>query len=92
MCYVDVLLMADNIMMFWYVIKEVVIAYGVHATFMFKLFWHQLGSGMHTHLLLFEGDCNVFYDPFDELYLFKTACSFIFGLFVHVCEIIVVIN
>src|SRR5689334_23529641 len=62
----DALSMADNIMTFRHVIKEVAIAHGAHATFMPKPFRHQPGSGMHTHLSLFEGDRNAFHDPRSE--------------------------
>ena len=78
--YADALSMADNIMTFRHVIKEVAIAHGAHATFMPKPFRHQPGSGMHTHLSLFEGDRNAFHDPTDELNLSKTARAFIAGL------------
>ena len=65
--YADALSTADNIMTFRHVIKEVAIAHGAHATFMPKPFRHQPGSGMHTHLSLFEGDHNAFHDPSDPL-------------------------
>src|ERR1700710_1714020 len=58
--YADALSTADNLMTFRHVIKEVAIAHGAHATFMPKPFMHQPGSGMHTHLSLFEGDQNAF--------------------------------
>ena len=44
------------------VIKEVALEQGVYATFMPKPFADQPGSGMHTHLSLFEGDRNAFYE------------------------------
>src|SRR5206468_1919082 len=75
--YADALSMADNLMTFRHVIKEVAIAHGAHATFMPKPFRHQPGSGMHTHLSLFEGDQNAFHDPTDPLNLSKTARAFI---------------
>ena len=81
--YADALSMADNIMTFRHVIKEVAIAHGAHATFMPKPFGHQPGSGMHTHLSLFEGDRNAFHDPSDELNLSKTARAFIAGILTH---------
>ena len=90
--YADALSMADNIMTFRHVIKEVAIAHGAHATFMPKPFRHQPGSGMHTHLSLFEGDRNAFHDPSDELNLSKTARSFIAGLLTHAREITAVTN
>ncbi len=79
-------------MTFRHIIKEVAIAQGVHATFMPKPFRHQPGSGMHTHLSLFEGDRNAFHDASDELYLSKTARMFIAGLLRHSREITAVTN
>ncbi|MEO9138177.1 MAG: type I glutamate--ammonia ligase [Jatrophihabitans sp.] len=90
--YADALSMADNLMTFRHVIKEVAIAHGAHATFMPKPFKHQPGSGMHTHLSLFEGDENAFHDPDDPLNLSKTARAFIAGLLVHAREITAVTN
>jgi glutamine synthetase len=90
--YADALTMADNIMAFRQVIKEVAIARGVHATFMPKPFMHQPGSGMHTHVSLFEGDRNAFHDPTDVLNLSKTARAFIAGLLRHAREITAVTN
>ena len=90
--YADALSMADNIMTFRYVIKEVALAHGAHATFMPKPFRHQPGSGMHTHLSLFEGDRNAFHDPADPLNLSKTARAFIAGLLTHAREITAVTN
>ena len=60
--YADALTTADNIMTFRHVVKEVALSHGVHATFMPKPFTDQPGSGMHTHLSLFEGERNAFHD------------------------------
>jgi glutamine synthetase len=90
--YADALSMADNIMTFRHVIKEVALSVGSHATFMPKPFRHRPGSGMHTHLSLFEGDRNAFHDPTDELNLSKTARAFIAGLLRHAREITAVTN
>jgi glutamine synthetase len=90
--YADALSMADNIMSFRHIIKEVARTKQVHATFMPKPFRHQPGSGMHTHLSLFEGDRNAFHDPSDELFLSATARSFIAGLLRHAREITAVTN
>jgi glutamine synthetase len=90
--YADALSMADNIMSFRHIIKEVARSQGVHATFMPKPFRHQPGSGMHTHLSLFEGDRNAFHDPADELCLSATARAFIGGLLRHAREITAVTN
>ena len=60
--YADALTTADNIMTFRTVIKEVAIEQGVYATFMPKPLAGHPGSGMHTHMSLFEGDANAFYE------------------------------
>ncbi|MGH3265071.1 MAG: glutamine synthetase family protein, partial [Trebonia sp.] len=90
--YADALSTADNVMTFRHVIKELAIAHGAHATFMPKPLRHQPGSGMHTHLSLFEGDRNAFHDSSDALELSKTARAFIAGLLRHAPEITAVCN
>jgi glutamine synthetase len=50
------------------------------------------GSGMHTHLSLFEGEANAFHDPGDEYGLSKTGKAFIAGLLHHAREITAVTN
>ncbi|TMK89637.1 MAG: glutamine synthetase, partial [Actinobacteria bacterium] len=90
--YTDALTMADNIMTFKLIVKEVALERGVHATFMPKPLSHVQGSGMHTHFSLFEGDVNAFYDPGDEFQLSKVAKSFIAGLLRHAREITAVTN
>ena len=90
--YADALTTADNIMTFRLVIKEVALEQGVYASFMPKPLADAAGSGMHTHLSLFEGDRNAFYDPGDEYHLSKVARAFIAGLLQHAAEITAVTN
>jgi glutamine synthetase len=90
--YADALSTADNIMTFRHVVKEVAISQGVYATFMPKPFTDQPGSGMHTHLSLFEGDQNAFHEPGDPQKLSKTARGFIAGLLAHAREVSAVTN
>ena len=90
--YADALTMADNIMTFRTVIKEVAIEQGVYATFMPKPFTEHPGSGMHTHMSLFEGDTNAFFEPGSQYHLSKTAKHFIAGLLRHAPEITAVTN
>ena len=61
--YADALSTADNIMTFRLAMKEVALQQGVYASFMPKPFTEHPGSGMHTHMSLFEGDRNVFHEP-----------------------------
>ncbi len=90
--YADALTMADNVMTFRYLIKQVARRNGVAATFMPKPFQEHAGSAMHTHMSLFEGDTNAFHDPDDELRLSGTAKSFIAGILEHAPEITAVTN
>ncbi|GAC1325986.1 MAG: type I glutamate--ammonia ligase [Mycobacteriales bacterium] len=90
--YADALTTADNLMTFRLVLKEVALRAGVYASFMPKPFSDQPGSGMHTHLSLFEGDQNAFYDASDVYHLSKVAKSFIAGLLRHSAEITAVTN
>jgi glutamine synthetase len=90
--YADALTMADNIMTFRTVIKEVAIEQGVYASFMPKPFTEHPGSGMHTHMSLFEGDTNAFYDASGQYHLSKVGRQFIAGLLRHAPEITAVTN
>jgi glutamine synthetase len=90
--YTDALTMADNILTFRTVVKEVAQERGVYATFMPKPIAGVNGSGMHTHMSLFEGDVNAFHDPGDEFGLSKVAKGFVAGLLQHAREITAVTN
>jgi glutamine synthetase len=90
--YADALTTADNIMTFRHTIKEVALTSGVTASFMPKPYNTQPGSGMHSHLSLFEGEDNAFHDPGDEQRLSKTAKAFIAGLLRHAPEFTAITN
>jgi len=90
--YTDALTMADNVIAFRYIVKKVATDLGVYATFMPKPFAGDFGSGMHTHVSLFEGDVNAFYDASDEYGLSKIGKCFIAGLLRHAPEITAVTN
>ena len=90
--HTDALTMADSIMTFRLVVKEVAAANGVHATFMPKPLEGVQGSGMHTHLSLFRGDENAFFDRDDPHNLSPVAKSFMAGLLRHAAEITAITN
>jgi len=90
--YADALSTADNIMTFRTVIREVALSQGIWASFMPKPFTEQPGSGMHTHVSLFEGDSNAFYEAGAEYQLSKTGRAFIAGILRHAAEITCVTN
>ena len=90
--YADALSTADNIMTFRAVVKEVALEQGIVATFMPKPFSGHPGSGMHTHLSLFEGDTNAFYEAGAPYSLSRVGRQFIAGLLRHGAEITAVTN
>jgi glutamine synthetase len=90
--YADALSTADNIMAFRLAMKEVALDQGVYASFMPKPFTEYPGSGMHTHMSLFEGDRNVFHEPGAQFQLSKLGRAFIAGLLRHAAEITAVCN
>ncbi|MEP7161050.1 MAG: glutamine synthetase, partial [Dermatophilaceae bacterium] len=90
--YADALTTADNIMTFRSVIKEVALERDLFASFMPKPLQDWPGSGMHTHLSLFEGDRNVFFEPGARYQLSKVARQFMAGILTHGAEITAVTN
>ncbi|HWD81648.1 MAG TPA: type I glutamate--ammonia ligase [Kribbella sp.] len=90
--YADALSTADNIMTFRVVVKEVALSQGIYASFMPKPLSDQPGSGMHTHMSLFEGDRNAFFEGGAQYQLSKTGRAFIAGLLQHAAEITAVTN
>jgi glutamine synthetase len=90
--HTDALSMADSVMTFRLVVREAASGEGVYATFMPKPLQDVQGSGMHTHMSLFEGDENAFHDPGDPYNLSKVAKGFIAGLLHHAREITAVTN
>ncbi len=92
MRYTDALTMADSVMTYRLVVKEVALKYGVYATFMPKPVLGINGSGMHTHQSLFKGEKNAFFDPKDPYHLSKEAKCFIAGLLKYAPEITAVTN
>jgi glutamine synthetase len=90
--YTDALTMADTLMTFRLLVRQIALAHGVHATFMPKPLEGVQGSGMHTQFSLWEGETNAFHDPGDEHGLSKVAKGFIAGLLHHAREISAVTN
>jgi glutamine synthetase len=92
MRYTDALTMADNVMTYRLIVKQIALEHDVYATFMPKPVLGINGSGMHTHQSLFKGNRNAFFDEHDEYHLSKTAKHFIAGLLRHAPEITAVTN
>lgn len=90
--YTDALTMADAVMTFRLVVKEVASESGYYATFMPKPHAAHNGSGMHINMSLFKGGRNAFYDKNDPEHLSKIACKFIAGLLRHARELTLFTN
>ena len=85
----DALTMADHVMTYRIIVKEIANKYGVYATFMPKPLFGVNGSGMHTHQSLFKGDKNAFFDPKDQYHLSEVGKGYISGVLRHAREITV---
>ena len=90
--YDEALTTADNIATFRSVVRATAEEKDLHATFMPKPIAHINGSGMHTHLSLFDGGENVFHDPDDEFNLSGEAKSFLAGVLEHAPALTAVCN
>jgi len=90
--YTDALTMADNAMTYRLVVKEIALKHGVWATFMPKPLIDANGNGMHTHMSLFKGERNAFYDSQDRFHLSGVTEYYIAGLLRHAREITLVTN
>ena len=92
MRYTDALTMADNVMTYRFVVKQMAARHGVYATFMPKPIFGTNGSGMHVHQSLFKGGRNAFFDKDGRYHLSKVALSFLAGLLKYAREFTAVTN
>ena len=83
MGYAPLVRMADQVMMYKYIIKNVALKHGKTATFMPKPLFNDNGSGMHTHMSLWKQDKNLFYDKDGYALVSDAALHFIGGLLEH---------
>lgn len=86
------LAMADNVMTYRTVVKEVAHQHGSYATFMPKPLAGENGNGMHTHQTLVRGGVNAFDDPDDRDGMSVTAKHFVAGQLRHAREVSCVVN
>jgi len=85
--YCDALRMADNVMTYRTVVKEVAQNNGLYGSFMPKPIFGVAGNGMHVHQSLTRDGANVFFDPNDRWHLSEVAKQFIAGQLRHAREI-----
>jgi len=90
--YTDALTMADSLMTFRLVVKEVASESGYYATFMPKPRADFNGSGMHINMSLFQGGKNAFFSNTDPDHLSDLARYFIAGLLRHARELTLFTN
>jgi glutamine synthetase len=83
MRYTDALTMADSVMTYRLVVKQIALKHGVYATFMPKPVFGINGSGMHVHQSLFKNGKNAFFDTKDSYHLSKLAKNYVAGLLKH---------
>jgi glutamine synthetase len=75
--------MADKVLLYKYIVKNVCYKHGYTATFMPKPMFGDNGSGMHTHQSLWKAGANLFYDRDGYALLSDTARWYIGGLLHH---------
>ena len=83
MRYGPLVKMADNCLMYKYIVKNISKKHNMVATFMPKPLFGDNGSGMHTHQSLWKGGKNIFFDPKGYALISQTAKYYIGGLLKH---------
>ena len=91
--YSDPLTAADRLVTVKYVARNVAAEHGFTAVFMPKPIPDDNGNGLHTHVSLWSGGRNVFYDPNDPYAeLSETARHFIGGILEHARALAAITN
>jgi len=86
--YNTLVVMADMLMKYKYVIKNVAYQYGKTVTFMPKPLFQDNGSGMHVHNSIWKGGKNQFWDASGYAGLSETARYYIGGLLKHASAVL----
>ena len=84
--------MADQLILYKYIVKNVAKNYGMTATFMPKPLFNDNGSGMHVHQSLWKGDTPLFYDSKGYALISEEAKYYIGGLLKHAPAILAFSN
>jgi glutamine synthetase len=91
MRYAPLVRMADSVMIYKYLVKNVARQNGLTATFMPKPLFQDNGSGMHVHQSLWKGESNVFYDEAGYAQISDTAKYYIGGLLKHAAALLAIV-
>ncbi len=84
MRFQPLLKMADQMMIYKYVVKNIAAGAGKTATFMPKPIFEESGSGMHVHQSLWKDGEPLMYSPEGYAHLSDMAKHYIAGLLTHV--------
>src|SRR5688572_16961939 len=90
--YNDALTTADDLATFKFVVRNIALQHGLHATFMPKPIFGQNGSGMHTHQSLFQNGENAFCDAKAADQISKVMRWYVGGLLRHARSFCAVTN
>ncbi len=83
MRYANLTRMADQVLLYKYVVKNVALRHGKTVTMMPKPIFMDNGSGMHTHQSLWKNGKNLFYDPNNYGLISDEARHYIGGILTH---------
>ncbi|MFC2061309.1 glutamine synthetase family protein, partial [Elusimicrobiota bacterium] len=90
--YAPALEMADDVITYKVAVKAIAWQNGVYASFMPKPLFGENGSGMHTHMSLFNKGKNAFYKKSADYHLSSDAKCFTAGVMKHAREICAITN
>ncbi len=90
--YQEALVMSDFTQIYKFVVKAIAAQNNIYASFMPKPIFGENGSGMHTHMSLFKGESNLFFQRDDPYQLSQIGRSFLAGLLRHVREFTLITN
>lgn len=90
--YDTLVTMADKLMVYKYVARNLAKAYGLVAVFLPKPIYGDNGSGMHTHQSIFKAGKNIFFDKKGYGGLSKLGHAYVAGLLTHVDGLLGVTN
>jgi len=92
MQYDSLVAMADKVMKYKYVARNLAKKYSMTACFLPKPIYGDNGTGMHTHQSLFKTQKNLFYDPKGYGEFSKTGLSYIAGLLTNITKLLAITN